>query len=110
MNRALLRRLEVLEGRMASIVAPRFFRYGWLRRLPKEYIGEKHVVVVKRVPTGSPNFEWFESEERPGPAPPGDDDGFNIYLANQVAGPSVELVNSDRQTLTDCRRRRIERA
>jgi hypothetical protein len=82
MTRRLLHRLEVLEARMAPIVAPRFFRYGWLRRLPKEYIGEKHVVVVKRVPTGSPNFEWFESEERPGPAPPGDDDGFNVYLAN----------------------------
>jgi hypothetical protein len=36
MTRRLLHRLEVLEARMAPIVAPRFFRYGWLRRLPKD--------------------------------------------------------------------------
>ena len=82
MKSKLLHRLELLEARMAPLVAPPFFRYGWLRRLPKDFIGEKHRVMVKRSPTGSPNFEWCEWEERPGPLPPGDDGSFNVYLAN----------------------------
>jgi hypothetical protein len=47
---------------------PHFFRTGYLKTLPTEYVGERHVVIVKREPSG--NGEWCEFEERPGPAPP----------------------------------------
>jgi hypothetical protein len=80
MKSDLLRRLEVLEGWMAPVVALIFFRYGWLHRLPKDFIGERHVVTVKVEPTRSPLFEWCEFEERPGPAPPADDRSFTVCL------------------------------
>lgn len=70
MTRLKLRaRLETLEARMQPKVMP-LFRYGWLTPLPADYRGERHVVVVKREPTDSPNIEWCQFEERPGPAPP----------------------------------------
>jgi len=54
---------------------------GLLRKLPDSYVGEKHIVVVKRQATTTPNWEWCEFEERPGPAPEGNDAGFSrIYL------------------------------
>jgi Stress responsive A/B Barrel Domain len=38
-----------------------------LKMLPEDYVGERHVVIVKREPTGaSGTFEWCEFEERPG--------------------------------------------
>jgi hypothetical protein len=53
---------------------PVMVRYGWLKPLPKDFTGERHTVTVKRESTG-PNTEWCSFEERPGPAPPGSDDG-----------------------------------
>jgi hypothetical protein len=56
---------------------------GNLKTLPKDYVGERHVVIVKREPAGaSGNFEWCEFEERPGPAPRDarEDDGITIHL------------------------------
>src|SRR5579872_5445390 len=35
--------------------------------LPTDYVGERHVVIVKREPRGK--GEWCEFEKRPGPAP-----------------------------------------
>jgi hypothetical protein len=64
----LLKRIKLLEQRQ-ELAKPVLIRYSWLKRLPKEYVGERHVVIVKRTPTG-PGFEWCRSEERPGPAPP----------------------------------------
>jgi hypothetical protein len=58
-----LERLEV----KAEPTKPHFFRTGYLKTLPTEYVGERHVVIVKREPSG--NGEWCEFEERPGPAP-----------------------------------------
>jgi hypothetical protein len=68
MRRSILTRLERLE----AILAPKQVRtlcYGWLATLPADYSGERHIVIVKQEPTGSPHFEWYEWEERPGPAP-----------------------------------------
>ncbi len=73
-------RLETLEARLQPKVT-RLIRYGWTTRLPADYTGERHVVVVKRTPGGSPNFEWCEFEERPGPAPgKADHKNFEIHL------------------------------
>lgn len=80
MTSELLRRLEVLEARMAPVMAPVLFRYGWLRGLPKEFVGDRHIVTIKTIPTNSPNFEWCEFEERPGPAPILEDRSFTVCL------------------------------
>jgi hypothetical protein len=80
MTSDLLRRLEVLEARMAPVMAPDLFRYGWLRGLPKEFVGDRHIVTIKTTPTDSANFEWCEFEERPGPAPPAGDPSFTVCL------------------------------
>ena len=80
MKQSLLSRLERLEARTLASTPP-VFRYGWLTPLPEGYAGERHVVIVVRTPTDSPNIEWCEFEERPGPAPPGlDDDSLTVYL------------------------------
>jgi hypothetical protein len=72
MNARLLSRLQRLEAQQA-LSQPCLIQYGWLNRLPDDYVGERHVVTVKREPTG-PNLEWCQFEERPGPAPPGSDE------------------------------------
>jgi len=74
MRRALLARLERLESILAPKLVP-LIRYGWLTTLPADYVGERHFVIVQQEPTGSPHFEWYEWEERPGPAPIDADDG-----------------------------------
>ena len=80
MKAALLSRLVRLEANTVRS-GPLVLRYGWLRRLPKDFVGARHVVTVKREPAGSPNVEWCQFEERPGPAPPGlEDPGLVIYL------------------------------
>jgi hypothetical protein len=68
MRRALLARLERLEAILAPNQVPRRC-YGWLATLPDDYVGERHIVIVKQEPTNSPNFDWYECEERPGPTP-----------------------------------------
>ena len=66
MRAALRSRLERLEVRVEP-KRPHFFRSGYLKTLPADYVGERHVVIVKREPSG--NGEWCEFGERPGPAP-----------------------------------------
>ncbi len=73
MRSAVLARLERLEARPE--VRKPLVRYGRLHALRDDYTGERHIVVVKREPTESSNAEWCEFEERPGPPPPGSDDG-----------------------------------
>jgi hypothetical protein len=61
--------LERLEVR-AEPTKPQLFRSGYLKTLPADYVGERHVVIVKREPAGATGQnEWCEFEERPGPAP-----------------------------------------
>jgi hypothetical protein len=80
MKSSLISRVERLEALMKA-KEPGNLCYGWLTHLPEDFTGERHVVTVKREPTGSPHVLWCEFEERPGPAPRGSDDGsFTIYL------------------------------
>ena len=81
-------RLERLEAVVAP-KKPQLFRSGYPKTLPSDYIGERHVVIVKREPTGAPGtFEWCEFEERPGLAPPGSEDPcFTVYLTENDAIP-----------------------
>ena len=80
MRSSLRSRLEKLEMHSEQ-AKPLMLRYGWLKPLPEDYIGERHVVIVKREPTETPNMEWCEFEERPGPAPAGpEDNACTVYL------------------------------
>jgi hypothetical protein len=72
-----VRRLEARSQQAREAVV----QIGLLRQLPDNYVGERHVVVVKREPTSTPNWETCEFEERPGPEPPGrHDDACRIYV------------------------------
>ena len=75
--RSRLERLEVVEPKK-----PQRFRSGVLKTLPKDYVGERHVVIVKREPAGAPGNERCEFEERPGPAllDAQEDDCTTIYI------------------------------
>lgn len=81
MRAALRSRLERLEV-IAEPKKPQRFRSGVLKTLPKDYVGERHVVIVKREPAGAPGNECCEFEERPGPAPVGaqEEDCTTIYI------------------------------
>jgi hypothetical protein len=60
----------------SSSTFPTILAWDWT-----DFVSERHVVIVKRVPTETPNMEWCEFDERPGPAPPGtEDDACTVYL------------------------------
>jgi len=87
MRKLLLARLEKLK---AQVTPPRVppLRYGYLTRLPDDYTGERHVVIVSRT-TESSGRELCEFEERPGPAIGPDEDAafavpaLTIYLSRE---------------------------
>ena len=69
--RSLLTRLKRLEHVQAAERWPQIeLQIGYLKKLPPEYVGERHVVTVGQLPDGK--YQW---EERPGPAPAIEDDG-----------------------------------
>ena len=68
----------MLSALAACVAAPRHcwaqpaslqVRFGYLRELPPDYTGERHVVTLGRLPDG--NYQW---EERPGLAPANEDE------------------------------------
>jgi len=86
--RAIAKRLRRLEDRFGQASGPRrmVVQYGYLKRLPDDYTGPRHVVTVRQIPPEelSPaerTDNWFEWEERPGPEP-----------ASNAAGPNDEIV------------------
>ena len=83
MKNALQQRLSLLEAKLAPITNPITYRYGWLTPLPKDFVGERHVVAVNVTPTSLPHFKWCEFEERPGPAPRTEDDPSFVVCLNK---------------------------
>jgi hypothetical protein len=72
--RSVVSRLARLERFNRLSIAPRRLRieYGYLRTLPDDYIGPRHVVTVRQLPPGPGAYsgdDWFEWEERPGLGP-----------------------------------------
>jgi hypothetical protein len=60
---------------------------GSLKKLPDDFVGERHVVAVKRQQTSTPGYESCEFEERPGPEPPGmRDSACRIFVAEEDRG------------------------
>jgi hypothetical protein len=72
-----LKRLEAQTGSQETCV----IRLGVLKRLSEEYIGERHV--VERGQSSSPDCGYCELEERPGPTPPGSDDGVTWVFVSE---------------------------
>ncbi len=83
MKTTLVRRLEKLEARSGTEELP-FFRYGFLKKLPKEFSGERHVVTVTSEPQGSPRVLRCSFEERAGPEPAHcANNDFVVFLAER---------------------------
>jgi hypothetical protein len=66
---ARLARLEHMH-QVGIAAKPRLtLQLGNLKQLPREYVGDRHVVTVKQLPGDEKGAEWYEFEERPGPPP-----------------------------------------
>jgi hypothetical protein len=73
-----IQRLELLlESRTRQ---PTVFRYGPVKYLPDDEIGERHIVASESHATTVPNVERCEFEEQLGPSIDGADLSFNVYL------------------------------
>ena len=87
----LVARLERLELR-AAVFRTLKTRFGNLRRLPPDYVGERHMVIAKHLSSRS-GQEWVEFEESPGPDPSSElDEYLNIVFVasnSKVAGAEV---------------------
>lgn len=75
-------RLRRLESRVAAKRA-NLMRHGVLKALPGDYVGERHIVVVSRKVNSTATAEWFNCEERPGPAPAGSEDVPRIHFYSE---------------------------
>jgi hypothetical protein len=77
MSSTLRSRLERLEAqRRAAAVATT--RYAFVSRLPDDFVGARHIVMVENA---APSGEWAHFEERPGPGPNEADGAHVIYLS-----------------------------
>lgn len=84
--RSVVSRLARLERLNRLIAAPKRLRiqYGYLKTLPDDYVGARHVVTVGRLPPELGTYsgeDWFDWEERPGPEP-----------ASKATGPNDEFL------------------
>jgi hypothetical protein len=84
--RSVVSRLARLERLNRLSTGPQRLRiqYGFLKTLPDDYTGPRHVVTVRQLPPGPSAYSgepWFEWEERPGPDP-----------ASDATGPSDDVV------------------
>jgi hypothetical protein len=72
--KSVVSRLARLERLNRLSTAPQRLRiqYGYLKKLPDNYTGPRHVVTVRQLPPGPGAYSgepWFEWEERHGPEP-----------------------------------------
>jgi hypothetical protein len=77
-----IRKLEsMLQSRARSAVV---FRYGRVKHLPEDTVGERHIAIATSSTTAVCNVEQCEFEERIGPAGCKDDFGFRVYLCSEA--------------------------
>jgi hypothetical protein len=98
----LLARLERLEFR-AAVSRKLKTRFGNLRRLPRDYTGERHLVIAKHPPSRF-GQEWVEFEEVPGPDPiPDLGEYLNIpqhrFRSIELRGRGSQRLRGARMTL-----------
>ena len=78
------KRIERLESMLnVRTLPPLKCRYGYVRRLPENPPGNRHIAVSKSEPAALPNVELCEFEERLGPAPDVDELSFDVYLSRE---------------------------
>ena len=84
MNTRIRSRLERLEAQRKR-AQQSVIRIGIVRRLPDDYVGQRHIAPVERGSPGTPG-RMYDFEERPGPAPPGTYlDPGRIYIGEAEA-------------------------
>ena len=81
--RSVTSRLARLERLDRLSTAPRRFRvqWGYLKTLPDDYVGPRHVATVRQLPPVERGEGWYEWEERPGPEP-----------VSNATGPDDEIL------------------
>ena len=68
-NRGLRRlRLPRLKSRAVATDRNIKIRFGYVKRLPPDYKGERHIIIGRHLPKQG-DREWVEFEELPGPVP-----------------------------------------
>ena len=92
----LRRRLERLEVEAVQKQHHTKVRFGKLKRLPREYAGERHTVISKTLSVEN-GREWVEFEEVPGPDPNpmtrrrGAPDYIDVVLVESLRAPAEAL-------------------
>ena len=101
MSRTWAKRIRRLKARLLARALPRtaLFRYGYVKCLPNDSSGERHVVVSKTEPTALANVERCEFEERVGPAPACAELNFIVHLSLEDETESSTERNSS-QSIT----------
>jgi hypothetical protein len=96
--RSVVSRLARLERLNRLSTGPQRLRiqYGYLKTLPDDYIGTRHVVTVRQLPPVKRGEDWFQWEERPGPEPasnaisPSDESWLTRLLVGPVGRSFLE--------------------
>ena len=84
MNKTMQKRIQKLETMLQSQVRTAVvFRYGRIKRLCGDAVGERHIAITSRAATAIPHVEQCEFEERVGPERPGDELSFCVYLCSE---------------------------
>lgn len=84
MRRSIESRVRKLELTVQSHARPAVvFRYGCVKRLAEDSLGERHIAIATSAVTAAPHVEQCEFEERFGPAGERDDFGFFVYLCSE---------------------------
>lgn len=67
--KTVLNRVRRLESQWTAVASRQVkIRLGNLKRLPSDYVGERHIVVAKELSSQN-GQDWVEFEEVPGPDP-----------------------------------------
>jgi len=80
--RSWAKRIQKIESMLSIGAQPAMkLRYGYVRRLPEDVEGDRHIGISKSEPTALPNVELCQFEEQLGPAPDVDELSFDVYLS-----------------------------
>jgi hypothetical protein len=82
MTKTWAKRIKRIEAMLETRAPPRVvFRYGFVKHLPEDTAGGRHVVAVKSEATSLSNVQKCDFEEHFGPSPESGELGFNVYLS-----------------------------
>jgi hypothetical protein len=82
MNQNWEKRIQKIEAILRSRSRPvAVFRYGTVKLLSENTVGERHIRISKSEPTALPGVEQCQFEEVPGSALVSDEHTFHVYLS-----------------------------